>query len=243
MLKVSSLIINVLGTPVIWVVVHTKTFACALRRSRSRIFTLVGNCLPMVTFCSGYSSFINIFSYVSMQLRMSFASPWPLLAEFPSSSIDLFVLPSSRLCGESDLTITNVSVFVIVRGLSPIVTSNGISPNGHDSSPKKPTRGVLDSTRRDMIDGFNFRKKCSYITSHELPLSKYALFTCLPDMYTLITTRSDEPSFGMGGNVISPVPLLLAGLFFNPWSLLLTIRIDVFSNDGFLLYSFLLIEC
>ncbi|GKE29149.1 hypothetical protein Tco_1444533, partial [Tanacetum coccineum] len=44
-----------------------------------------------------------------------------------------------------------------------------------------------------MIDGFNFRKQCSYITSHELPLSKYALFTCLPDMYTLITTGSDEP--------------------------------------------------
>ncbi|GJR22195.1 hypothetical protein Tco_0970722 [Tanacetum coccineum] len=70
------------------------------------------------------------------------------------------VLPSSRLCGESDLTITNVSVFVIVRGLSPIVTSNGISPNGYDASPEKPPRGVLESTRRDLIDGFNFRKQC-----------------------------------------------------------------------------------
>ncbi|GJR14077.1 hypothetical protein Tco_0796729 [Tanacetum coccineum] len=110
----------------------------------------------------------------------------------------IVVLPSSRLCGESDLTITNVSVFVIVRGPSPIVTSNGISPNGHDSSPKKPTRGVLESTRRDLIDGFNFRKQCSYITSHELLLPKYALFTCLPDMYTLITTVSNEPSFRMG---------------------------------------------
>nr|GEY62622.1 hypothetical protein [Tanacetum cinerariifolium] len=61
-------------------------------------------------------------------------------------------------------------------------------------------RGVLESTRRDLIDDFYFRKQCSYITSHELPLSKYALFTCLLDMYTLITTGSDEPSFGMGGN-------------------------------------------
>nr|GFA58709.1 hypothetical protein [Tanacetum cinerariifolium] len=106
---------------------------------------------------------------------------------------------SSMLCGESDLTITNVIVFVIVRGPSPIVTSNGISPNGHDSSPKKPTRGVLESTRRDLIDAFNIKKQCLYITSHELPLSKYAMFTGLPDMYTLITTRSNEPSFRMGG--------------------------------------------
>ncbi|GKD98477.1 hypothetical protein Tco_1382374 [Tanacetum coccineum] len=138
------------------------------------------------------------------------------------------VLPSSRLCGESDLTITNVSVFVIVRKPSPIVTSNGTSPNSHDSSPEKPTRGVLESTRRDLIDGFNFRKQCSYITLHELPLSKYALFTCLPDMYTLITTGSNEPLFGMGGNVISPVPLSLACLFFSLWSIPLTIRIKVF---------------
>nr|GEW25287.1 hypothetical protein [Tanacetum cinerariifolium] len=108
------------------------------------------------------------------------------------------VLPSSMLCGESELTITNVSAFVIVRRPSPIVTSNGISPNGHDSSPEKPTREVLESTRRDLIDGFNFRKQCSYITSHELSLSKYAMFTCLYDMYTLITTGSDDPSFGMG---------------------------------------------
>ncbi|GKA58037.1 hypothetical protein Tco_0757225 [Tanacetum coccineum] len=90
------------------------------------------------------------------------------------------------------------------------MTSNGTCPNGHDSSPEKPTRGVLESTRRDLIDGFKFRKQCLYITSHDLPLSKYALFTCLPDMCTLITTRSDEPSFWMGGNVISPIPLSLA---------------------------------
>nr|GEU67234.1 hypothetical protein [Tanacetum cinerariifolium] len=142
-----SLIINVLGTPVVWAVVYAITSACALRRSRSRIFILVGNCLLMVTFCSS----------------------------------------------ESDLTITNVSIFVILRGPSPIVTSNGVSLNGHDSSPEKPTRGVLESTRRDLINGFNFRKQCSYITSHELSLSKYALFSSLPDMYTLITTWLDKP--------------------------------------------------
>ncbi|GJW06405.1 hypothetical protein Tco_1568828, partial [Tanacetum coccineum] len=105
----------------------------------------------------------------------------------------------------------NVSVFVIVRGPSLIVTSNGTSLNGHDPSPENPIRRVLESTRRDLIDGFNFRKQCSYITSHELPMSKYAMFTCLPDMYTLITTGSDEPSFRMGGNVISPIPFSLAG--------------------------------
>nr|GEW67468.1 hypothetical protein [Tanacetum cinerariifolium] len=116
----------------------------------------------------------------------------------PSSAAVKDGILCSMLCGESDLTIMNVSVFVIMTGPSLIVTSNGISPNSHESSPEKPTRGVLESTRRDLIDGFNFRKQCSYITLHELPLSKYALFTCLPDMYTLITTGSDEPLFGMG---------------------------------------------
>ncbi|GJV49857.1 hypothetical protein Tco_1440069 [Tanacetum coccineum] len=135
----------------------------------------------------------------------------------------------------------NVSVFVIVRGPSPIVASNDISPNGHESSPEKPTRGVLESTRRDLIDGFNFRKQCSYITSHELPLSKYALFTCLSNMYTLITTGFDEPSFGIGGNVIYPVPLSLACLFFSLWSIPLTIRIEAQAAMGTfegLAYSF-----
>nr|GFB55574.1 hypothetical protein [Tanacetum cinerariifolium] len=87
---------------------------------------------------------------------------------------------------------------VQLQGPSQIVTSNGIFPNGHDSSPEKPIRGVLESTRRDLIDAFNFRKQCSYITLHEFPLSKYALFTYPSDMYTLITTGSDEPSFRMG---------------------------------------------
>ncbi|GKC88584.1 hypothetical protein Tco_1149233 [Tanacetum coccineum] len=86
-------------------------------------------------------------------------------------------------------------------GPSSIITSKGISPKGHDCSPEKPTRGVFESTRRDLIDGFSFKKQCPYITSHELPPSRYALFTCLPDIYTLIMTGSDEPTFGRGGNV------------------------------------------
>nr|GEW51558.1 putative nucleotidyltransferase, ribonuclease H [Tanacetum cinerariifolium] len=115
------------------------------------------------------------------------------------------VLPSSKLCGESDFMITNVSVFVTAMGPSPIVTSNGISPKGHDCSPQKPTKGVFESTRRDLIDGFSFKKHCSYITTYELPPSRYALFTCLLDMYTLIMIVSDEPTFGKGGNAISPI--------------------------------------
>ncbi|GKC03475.1 hypothetical protein Tco_0995085 [Tanacetum coccineum] len=57
-------------------------------------------------------------------------------------------------------------------GPSPIVISKGISPKGHDCSLEKPTREVFESTRRDLIDGFSFKKQCSYITSHELPPSR-----------------------------------------------------------------------
>ncbi|GJU96375.1 hypothetical protein Tco_1321131 [Tanacetum coccineum] len=82
------------------------------------------------------------------------------------------VLPSSKLCGESDFTITNVSVFVTAMGPFPIVISRDISPNGHDCSLEKPMRGVFESTQRDLIDSFSFKKQCSYITSHELPPSR-----------------------------------------------------------------------
>nr|GEX29527.1 hypothetical protein [Tanacetum cinerariifolium] len=107
--------------------------------------------------------------------------------------------------GESNFTITNMSVFVTAMGPSTIVTSNGISSKGHDCSPEKLTRGVFEFTRRDLINGFSFKKKCSYISSHELPPSRYALFTFLPDMYTLIMTGSDEPTFERGGKVISSI--------------------------------------
>ncbi|GJZ59743.1 hypothetical protein Tco_0615559 [Tanacetum coccineum] len=104
-------------------------------------------------------------------------------------------------------------IFILVGSFLPIVIFCsgtcrlspsfllGISPKGRDCSPEKPTRGVFESTRRDLIDGFSFKKQCSYITSHELPPSSYALFTCLPDMYTLIMTGSDEPTFGRAPDI------------------------------------------
>ncbi|GKC91026.1 hypothetical protein Tco_1151675 [Tanacetum coccineum] len=127
-------------------------------------------------------------------------------------------------------------------GPSPIVTSRGISPKGHDCSPEKLTRGVFESTRRDLIDGFSFKKQCSYVTSHELPPSRYALFTCLPDMYTLIMTGSDEPTFGRGGNVISPIPSWFASLFFALRFLPLIIRTGTLSGVSFFSSFFLLSE-
>nr|GEW81337.1 hypothetical protein [Tanacetum cinerariifolium] len=96
--------------------------------------------------------------------------PWAMDTTIPICCIA--VLPSSKLCGESDFMITNVSVFVTVMRPSPIVTSKGVSLKGHDCSPEKPKRGVFESTRRDPIDGFSFKKQCSYITSHELPPSR-----------------------------------------------------------------------
>ncbi|GJZ39630.1 hypothetical protein Tco_0586193 [Tanacetum coccineum] len=71
------------------------------------------------------------------------------------------VLPSSKLCGESDLTLTKLSVFVTVRRPFPIVISKGTYPMGQEYSPEKPTSKVFESTRRDLIDGFNIKKQCS----------------------------------------------------------------------------------
>ncbi|GJS44316.1 hypothetical protein Tco_0569359 [Tanacetum coccineum] len=239
-LKVSSLIINILGTSVMWVEVHAKTSMYFFKRSRILIFILVGNYLPIIIIYSMYLSFITTISSVSMQLRMISSFPWYLLVEPPSSSFgfcELYsekmvpiplgvwnfmapwtvdttipiccieVLPSSKLCGESDFTITDVSVFVTTMGPSPIVISKGISPNGHHYSPKKLMRGVFESTRRDLIDGFSFKKQCLYITSYELPPSRYTLFTCLHDMYALIMTRFVELTLGRDVKVISPILL------------------------------------
>ncbi|GJS10233.1 hypothetical protein Tco_0367029 [Tanacetum coccineum] len=71
------------------------------------------------------------------------------------------VLPSSRLCGELDLTMTKFRVSVLVKRPSPIVTSRGTYPIGQECSPEKPTSGNLESTLSDLIEGFNFRKHCS----------------------------------------------------------------------------------
>ncbi|GKB64639.1 hypothetical protein Tco_0920825 [Tanacetum coccineum] len=219
-LKVSPPIINTLGTPVIWAEVHAKTSMYLFKRSRSLIFILVGSCLPIVIFCSGPSSasfgFCELYSKKMVPIPLgvwNFIALWTVDTTIPICCIS--VLLSSKLCGESDFTIMNVNVFITAIGPSLIVTSKGISPKGHDCSPEKPTRGVFESTQRDLIDGFSFKKQCSYITSHELPPSRYALFTCLLDMYTLIMTGSNEPTFGRGGNVISPIPPWFAGLFFT----------------------------
>ncbi|GKC79396.1 hypothetical protein Tco_1130170 [Tanacetum coccineum] len=135
----------------------------------------------------------------------NFMAPWTVDTTIPICCIA--VLPSSKLCSESDFTITNVSVFFTMMGPSPIVISRVISPNGHDCSPEKPIRGVFESTHRDLIDGFSFKKQCLYITSHKLPPSRYTLFTCLPNMYPLIMTGSAEPIFGRDGEAISPILL------------------------------------
>ncbi|GJZ37943.1 hypothetical protein Tco_0584134 [Tanacetum coccineum] len=102
------------------------------------------------------------------------------------------VLLSSRLCGELDLTMKKFRTSVRVRGLSPIVISKGTSLRGQEHSPEKPTSGTFESTLSDLIEGFNFRKKCSQMTSHELPLSKYTRFTCLLDIWAFMMTGSEE---------------------------------------------------
>ncbi|GJR68671.1 hypothetical protein Tco_0014736 [Tanacetum coccineum] len=183
-----------LRTPVIWAVVHAKTWMCAFRSSCNFSLVLVCSCLPMVIVCSGYWSFTTIFSSASTQLRISclsachallaifcsfsgpcelfskkrvqipfgiwnFIAPWIVDTTIPICC--MAVLPSSRLCGESDLTMTKLSIFVIVRRLSPIMISRGTSPKGHEYSPEKPTSEVIESTRTDLIDGFNIKKQCS----------------------------------------------------------------------------------
>ncbi|GJT60422.1 hypothetical protein Tco_1003955 [Tanacetum coccineum] len=139
-LKVSPMIINILGTPVMWAEVHAKTSTYFFKRSRSLIFILVGNCLPIVIICLGYLLFITTLSSVSVQLGMisslpgiywlkpplsfgfcelysekmvpiplgvwNFMAPWTVDTTIPICCIA--VLPSSKLCGESDFMITNL---------------------------------------------------------------------------------------------------------------------------------------
>ncbi|GKB40524.1 hypothetical protein Tco_0885466 [Tanacetum coccineum] len=184
----------VLGTPVMWAVVHAKTSVCAFRSSCNFSLVFIYSCLPMVIVCSGYWSFTTIFSYVSTQLRISslsacraslailcsffgpcglfserrvpipfgvwnFITPW--IVDTMILICCMAVLPSSRLCGESDITMTKLSIFVTVRRPSPIVISKGTSPKGQECSLEKTTSGVFESTRRDLVDGFNFKKPCS----------------------------------------------------------------------------------
>nr|GEX26539.1 hypothetical protein [Tanacetum cinerariifolium] len=98
----------------------------------------------------------SIHAILMEAFRLFSATGHPLLLLVSAS----YILRRCKLCGESDFTITNVSVFVTTMGPSPIITSNGISPKGHDYSAKKPTRGVLEFTRKDLINGFSFKKQC-----------------------------------------------------------------------------------
>ncbi|GJS95242.1 hypothetical protein Tco_0802210 [Tanacetum coccineum] len=59
------------------------------------------------------------------------------------------VLPSIRLCGELDLTMTKSRTSVHTKGPSSIVISKGTSPRGQECSPEKPTRGTFKSTLSD----------------------------------------------------------------------------------------------
>ncbi|GJR06523.1 hypothetical protein Tco_0529507 [Tanacetum coccineum] len=70
---------------------------------------------------------VRVSSFVGMTIvdgtntsgRVKFIAPWTVDITIPICCIA--VLPSSRLCGESDFTIMNVSVFVTAMGPSPIV--------------------------------------------------------------------------------------------------------------------------
>ncbi|GJW88388.1 hypothetical protein Tco_0163728 [Tanacetum coccineum] len=53
------------------------------------------------------------------------------------------VLPSSRLCGELDLTMTKVKFSVLVKEMSPIVISRGTSLRAQECSPEKPTTAIV----------------------------------------------------------------------------------------------------
>ncbi|GKC87704.1 hypothetical protein Tco_1148353 [Tanacetum coccineum] len=61
------------------------------------------------------------------------------------------VLPSNRLCRELDPTMTKLRIYVLMKGLSPIVISKGTSPRGQECSPEKPTSGIYESTLSELV--------------------------------------------------------------------------------------------
>ncbi|GJR30256.1 hypothetical protein Tco_1106488 [Tanacetum coccineum] len=120
----------------------------------------------MTTICSSffclYSTLLG--SYVENMVSISrgvwnFMAPWIVDTTIPIFCVT--VLPSSRLCGELDLTMTKFRISVLVNGLSPTVISRGTSPRGQECSPEKPTSRTLESTLSDLMEGFSFRKQCS----------------------------------------------------------------------------------
>nr|GEW83453.1 hypothetical protein [Tanacetum cinerariifolium] len=114
---------------------------CLALRLGNKSVGICGGFLPPIQLQASLLLFYRFCVIEQIQLMLGAEAPCTMDTTIPISCI--VVLPSSMLCGESDLTIMNVSGFVIVKGPSPIVTSNGISPNGHDSSPEKPTRVYL----------------------------------------------------------------------------------------------------
>ncbi|GJT15655.1 hypothetical protein Tco_0874361 [Tanacetum coccineum] len=112
--------------------------------------------------------------------------------------------PRRRLCGELDLPITKLRVSVLEKGASPIVISKETSLMGQECSPKNPTSGTFESTLDTLMGDFSFKKQCSQVTSHELPLSMYTRLTCLSKILAVIVTGAEELWFLVtGGNVIS----------------------------------------
>ncbi|GJZ99333.1 hypothetical protein Tco_0671884 [Tanacetum coccineum] len=117
-------------------------------------------CRTSLAICCSFSGPCELFSERRVPIPFgvyNFIAPWIVDTTIPICC--MAVLPSSRLCGESDLTMTKLSVFVTVMRPSPIVISRGTSPKGQEYSSEKPTSEVFESTQWDLIDGFNFKKK------------------------------------------------------------------------------------
>ncbi|GKA07784.1 hypothetical protein Tco_0687008 [Tanacetum coccineum] len=111
-----------------------------------------------------YPSFIVSGLYVKNKVPIplgvwNFMALWILDTTIPICC--MAVLPSNRLCRELDPTMTKLRIYVLMKGLSPIVISKGTSPRGQECSPEKPTSGIYESTLSDLIEGFNFLKQCS----------------------------------------------------------------------------------
>ncbi|GKG01655.1 hypothetical protein Tco_0306360 [Tanacetum coccineum] len=88
----------------------------------------------------------------------NFIASWIVETLIPIFCIVVF--PSNILYGESDLTMTKLSVSLLSRGGLPIVISKGISPLDQDFSLENPIRGTFESILNDLLDGFNFMKQC-----------------------------------------------------------------------------------
>ncbi|GJX18796.1 hypothetical protein Tco_0221473 [Tanacetum coccineum] len=172
----------------------------------------------MVTVCSGYLLLTIILASVQLRtpsvfardVSLTFFTPsilldscventvlipwvvWNLTASwFVETTIPIFciaVLPNNILYEELDLTMTKLRVLLLVRGALPIVISKRTSLMAQDFSLENPTNRNCKSTLDAWIEGFNFKKQCSLMTSHELPLSMCTLPTSLPKILAFMMT-------------------------------------------------------